>query len=66
MKTKICIIFSTRPEIIKLFPIIKVLSKRNKKIFFVNTGQHYDFRMHKIFYNQFKLKKAKYNFKRNK
>ena len=66
MKTKFCIIFSTRPEIIKLFPIIKILSKRNKKFFFINTGQHYDFRMHKIFYNQFKLKKAKYNFKRNK
>ncbi len=34
MKQKICIIFSTRPEIIKLFPIIKKLSDKKKKLFF--------------------------------
>ena len=64
MKKKICIIFSTRPEIIKLYPVINILQKNKKNYFFLNTGQHYDFRMHKIFYEQFKLKKAKYNFKR--
>tara|TARA_Y100000389_G_scaffold195714_1_gene227545 strand:+ start:49 stop:1125 length:1077 start_codon:yes stop_codon:yes gene_type:complete len=66
MKTKTCIIFSTRPEIIKLFPIIEILSKQKKNFFFLNTGQHYDYRMHKVFYDEFKLKKAKYNFKKNK
>lgn len=66
MKTKTCIIFSTRPEIIKLFPIIENLIKKKKNFFFLNTGQHYDFNLHKIFFDQFNIKKAKYNLKKNK
>ena len=65
-KNKICLIFSTRPEIIKLAPIAKILKKNKKNFFFVNTGQHFDFNMSQIFYNQFKLQKPKYKFNKNK
>ena len=65
-KIKICIIFSTRPEIIKLAPIAKILKKKNKDFFFINTGQHFDFNMSQIFYDQFKLQKPKYIFNKNK
>ncbi len=61
MRKKICIIFSTRPEIIKLFPIIKILKKAKKNFFCINTGQHYDFEMHEIFMKEFNLKNKIYN-----
>lgn len=62
-KKKYCLIFSTRPEIIKLYPIIKELKKRRKNLFIINTSQHFNFAMHDIFFKELKLKKPKYNFK---
>ena len=41
MKIKILISFGTRPEIIKLYPIINELKKNKKfKVKLLNTGQH--------------------------
>ena len=40
---KIAIVLGTRPEIIKLAPIIKNLNKKNTTVIF--TGQHYDYEM---------------------
>lgn len=62
-KKKYCLVFSTRPEIIKLYPIIKELKNQKKSFFIINTGQHFNFEMHSIFFKELKLKKAKYNFK---
>jgi UDP-N-acetylglucosamine 2-epimerase (non-hydrolysing) len=39
--SKICLVFGTRPEIIKLSPIIRRSKKSNIKTIF--TGQHYDY-----------------------
>ena len=39
--SKICLVFGTRPEIIKLSPIIRGSTKGNIKTIF--TGQHYDY-----------------------
>ena len=63
---KICIIFGTRPEIIKLAPLIKILQKKNKKFFLIFSNQHYDKNMSKIFLNEFKIKKPKYILKNEK
>ncbi|MDE1817945.1 MAG: UDP-N-acetylglucosamine 2-epimerase (non-hydrolyzing) [Thaumarchaeota archaeon] len=41
MLSRICLIFGTRPEIIKLSPIIRRARKRNIQTIF--TGQHYDY-----------------------
>ncbi len=40
-KLKICIVFGTRPEIIKVAPIVKEARKRNHLLTLVHTGQHY-------------------------
>ncbi|MDF2552039.1 MAG: UDP-N-acetylglucosamine 2-epimerase [Chryseobacterium sp.] len=40
MNDKIAIIYGTRPEFLKVFPIINEFRKRNQKICIVNTGQH--------------------------
>ena len=63
---KICIIFGTRPEIIKLAPLIKILEKKKKKFFLIFSSQHYDRNMSKIFLNEFDIKKPKYTLKTEK
>ena len=60
---KICIILSTRPEIIKLAPLIEILKKKKIDFFLVNTNQHYINIMSKVFFNFFKISKPKYNIK---
>jgi len=58
---KIAIILGTRPEIIKLTPIIRELEKRNLDYFILHTGQHYSYDMDKIFFEELNLPQAKYN-----
>lgn len=55
----ITIIFGTRPEIIKLFPFIKLLQSKNLKFNLVHTGQHYSDDLSKVFINQLKIPKKK-------
>lgn len=59
---KICIVFGTRPEIIKLSYIIKELKKRNLKYFLINSNQHYDKNMSRQFLKELKIGKIKYEF----
>ena len=58
---KICIVLSTRPEIIKLAPIIKILKQKKINFFLINTNQHYINIMSSVFFNYFKIPKPKYN-----
>jgi len=57
---KVIIILGTRPEIIKMAPII--LELRKKKIAFeiIHTGQHYSQNMDQIFWDSFQLPMPKY------
>ena len=48
---KICIVLSTRPEIIKLAPIINLLKQKKIKFFLINTNQHYINIMSSVFLN---------------
>jgi len=57
---KFCIILSTRPEIIKLAPLIKIFKKKRIKFFIINTGQHYDKLLSKVFLKEFNIPKSKY------
>lgn len=43
--TRFIIVAGTRPEIIKVAPIIREILKRKKQVVFVHTGQHYDFEL---------------------
>jgi UDP-N-acetylglucosamine 2-epimerase (non-hydrolysing) len=60
---KICIVLSTRPEIIKLSSLITILKKKKTNFFLINTNQHYIDIMSKVFFNFFKVPKPKYNIK---
>jgi UDP-N-acetylglucosamine 2-epimerase (non-hydrolysing) len=58
---KFCIILGTRPEIIKLSPIIRECEKRSLDFFIVHTGQHYSYEMDRIFFEELKLPLPKYH-----
>lgn len=58
---KIAIILGTRPEIIKMSPIIRQCEKLGINYYILHTGQHYSYEMDKIFFEQLKLPQAKYN-----
>jgi len=53
---KVAVVVGTRPEIIKMAPIIREL----KDFYVIHTGQHYDYSMDEIFFEQLKLDKPKY------
>ena len=68
---KIAIIVGTRPEIIKMSPVIRECEKRKQQntddsdssfdYFILHTGQHYSYNMDKVFFEQLNLPDAKYN-----
>lgn len=62
MKKKILTILGTRPELIKMFPIINILDKKfdNKLVW---SGQHYDYAMVKKIFKDVKLRKPDIKFK---
>jgi UDP-N-acetylglucosamine 2-epimerase (non-hydrolysing) len=51
----VMIVAGTRPEIIKLASVIESLEKLNIDYLFIWTGQHYDYELSKVFFEQFKL-----------
>jgi UDP-N-acetylglucosamine 2-epimerase (non-hydrolysing) len=58
---KIAVVLGTRPEIIKMAPVIRELERRNAEFFILHTGQHYSYNLDKVFFEQLKLPQAKYN-----
>ena len=58
---KIAIILGTRPEIIKMSPIIRFLEQSKTDFYILHTGQHYSYNLDKVFFEQLKLPDAKYN-----
>jgi len=58
---KITVILGTRPEIIKMSPVIRELERRQENYFIIHTGQHYSYNLDKVFFEQLKLPQPKYN-----
>ncbi len=58
---KIAVILGTRPEIIKMCPIIRACEEKNIDYFILHTGQHYSYLMDQAFFDELELPKAKYN-----
>ncbi|MFC1974505.1 non-hydrolyzing UDP-N-acetylglucosamine 2-epimerase [Chloroflexota bacterium] len=58
---KIAIILGTRPEIIKMAPVIRELEERRGNYFILHTGQHYSYNLDRVFFERLKLPQAKYN-----
>ena len=55
------IILGTRPEIIKMSPIIRYCEKEKIPYHIIHTGQHYDENMDKVFFKELELPEPKYN-----
>jgi UDP-N-acetylglucosamine 2-epimerase (non-hydrolysing) len=58
---KIVIILGTRPEIIKMSPLIRILERNSADYFTLHTGQHYSYHLDKGFFEQLELPRPKYN-----
>jgi UDP-N-acetylglucosamine 2-epimerase (non-hydrolysing) len=58
---KFCIVVGTRPEIIKMAPLIRECQRRKINFFILHSGQHYDLNMDAIFFEEIELPKPKYN-----
>lgn len=54
---KLVIALGTRPEIIKLQPVIEEAEKRGIEYQLLHTGQHYDWNMSLSFFREFNLRK---------
>jgi len=61
-KTKILIVVGSRPNFIKIAPLIDELKRIDKfNYILLHTGQHYDFEMSRIFFQELKIPKPNYN-----
>lgn len=60
---KISIILGTRPEIIKMSPIIHECERLGLDYFILHSGQHYSYNMDVMFFEQLELPTPKYNLK---
>ena len=58
---RIAIILGTRPEIIKLSPVIRACEEQQVEYFILHTGQHYSYTMDRVFIEQLGLPEATYN-----
>jgi len=57
----LAIILGTRPEIIKLTPLIQECTARDIPFFIIHTGQHYSYSMDAVFFQNFQLSPPQYN-----
>jgi len=57
----ICIVIGTRPEIIKMSPLIRALKKQQLPYYILHTGQHYSYNMDRQFFLDLELDEPKYN-----
>ena len=58
---KTAIILGTRPEIIKMSPIIRECERQGIDHYILHTGQHYSFEMDRVFFEELELPAARYN-----
>jgi len=60
---KVAIVLGTRPEIIKMAPIVRQLEEKGLDFFILHTGQHYSYNLDQVFFEQLRLPQPKYNLK---
>jgi len=58
---KISIVVGTRPEIIKMSPIIRECERLDLDYFILHTGQHYSYNMDRVFFEQLEIPQPRYN-----
>jgi UDP-N-acetylglucosamine 2-epimerase (non-hydrolysing) len=57
------IIVGTRPEIIKMAPLVRAFEERGLPFVFVHCGQHYDYNMSQQFIEELGLPRSEFGFK---
>ncbi len=57
----IAIVLGTRPEYIKMSPIIRECEARNLGYFILHSGQHYSYDMDRLFFEELELPEPQYN-----
>jgi len=60
-EVKVAIILGTRPEIIKMSPIIGECSTRKLDYFILHTNQHYSESLDRVFFDELELPNPRYN-----
>jgi UDP-N-acetylglucosamine 2-epimerase (non-hydrolysing) len=58
---KIGIVVGTRPEIIKMAPIVRACQKQEVPFLLLHTGQHYSFEMDEVFFQELDLPQPDHN-----
>lgn len=58
---KHALIFGTRPEIIKMSPLMRFFENSEKEYFMIHTNQHYSANMDEVFFKELVLPKPHYN-----
>ena len=58
---KIAVVLGTRPEIIKMSPVIRELERGNADFLVIHTGQHYSYNLDRVFFEQLNLPQPGYN-----
>ncbi len=57
------IVVGTRPEIVKMAPVVRAFKERDLPFVFVHCGQHYDYNMSQQFIEELELPSPDYGFK---
>lgn len=60
---KVMVVVGTRPEIVKMAPLIRALQKNKIPSVFVHCGQHYDYNMSQQFIEELELPEPNYGYK---
>jgi UDP-N-acetylglucosamine 2-epimerase (non-hydrolysing) len=58
---KIAIVVGTRPEIIKMAPVVRACIARQVAYVLLHTGQHYSFEMDGVFFRELELPEPRHN-----
>jgi UDP-N-acetylglucosamine 2-epimerase (non-hydrolysing) len=58
---KSAIILGTRPEIIKMSPVVREYERLRRDCFILHSGQHYSYNLDKVFFKQLGLPPPKHN-----
>lgn len=57
---RIAIVVGTRPEIIKMAPVVRALQKRQHDFIFIHSGQHHDYNLSQKFIEELELPEPHY------
>jgi UDP-N-acetylglucosamine 2-epimerase (non-hydrolysing) len=55
------LLLGTRPEIIKMSPVIRACERRSVDFFILHTGQHYSYEMDRVFFEDLRLPEPAYH-----